>query len=120
VRDQGARALKYLFDLGHPILLGSDTPSAPTWGNQPGYNTYREMQQMARAGIPPRAIFEAATINNARQFRLERDYGTVERGKRANLLLLLANPLEDAGAWDRIDKVILGGKVIDRQSLAAR
>jgi hypothetical protein len=120
IGDQGARALKYLYDLGHPLLLGSDTPSSPTFGNQPGYNTYLEIQMMARAGIPPRAIFDAGTINNARKFRLDKDYGTVERGKIANLLLLQANPLENAEAWGRIDKVILRGKVLERESLAAR
>jgi len=73
IGTQGARAAKYLFDLGHPLLLGSDTPSAPTYANQPGYNTYLEIQKMASAGIPPRAIFDAATINTARQFKLERD-----------------------------------------------
>jgi imidazolonepropionase-like amidohydrolase len=117
VGAQGARATKYLFDLGHPLLLGSDTPSAPSYANQPGYNTYLEIQKMARAGIPAPAIFDAATVNNARQFKLERDYGTVEAGKVGNLLLLTGNPLESAGAWGLIDKVILRGKVLERSSL---
>jgi imidazolonepropionase-like amidohydrolase len=119
VEERGMRAAKYLHDLGHPLLLGSDTPSAPTYGNQPGHNTYQEMQRMARAGIPLRAIFAAGTIENARQFGLERDYGTVEPGKIANLLLLDGNPLESAESWGRIDKIILHGKVIDRETLAA-
>jgi imidazolonepropionase-like amidohydrolase len=74
---------------------------------------------MARAGIPLSAIFAAATVNNARQFRLEKDYGTVEKGKIANLLLLDANPLASVEAWTRIDKVILRGEPIERESLAA-
>ena len=117
--DQGMRALRHLYELGQPMLLGSDTPSAPTYGNQPGYDTYREMQLMAQAGIPLAAIFAAATINNARQFRLEKDYGTIESGKIANLLLLEANPLANVDAWNRIDKVILHGEVIERETLAA-
>jgi imidazolonepropionase-like amidohydrolase len=117
--QRNMRATKYLHDLGHPLLLGSDTPSAPTYGAQPGYNTYLEMQLMARAGIPLADIFAAGTINNARQFRIDRDYGTVERGKLANLLLLEANPLQTVDAWGRIDKVILRGKVIERASLEA-
>jgi imidazolonepropionase-like amidohydrolase len=116
---QGMRAAKYLFDLGHPMLLGSDTPSAPTYGNQPGYDTYREMRMMAQSGIPLPAILRAATINNARQFHLDKDYGTVEAGKIANLLLLTANPLETVRAWTSIDQVILRGSAIKRESLAA-
>lgn len=119
VGSRGMRAAKYLHDLGHPLLLGSDTPSAPTFGNQPGYDTYREMRMMAQSGIPLPAIFRAATINNARQFGLDKDYGTVEAGKFANLLLLTANPLETMRAWTSIDRIILRGTVIKRESLAA-
>jgi imidazolonepropionase-like amidohydrolase len=72
---------------------------------------------MAKAGIDPRAIFEAATLNNARQFRLEKDYGTVQAGKIANLLLLDADPLVSIDAWNQIERVILHGKVIERESL---
>ncbi len=116
----GMRAAKKLHDLGHPLLLGSDTPSAPTYGQQPGYDTYREMRFMAQAGIPLDAILRAATINNARQFNLDRDYGSVEPGKIANLLLLEANPLETVRAWSLIDQVVLRGEVLEREDLAAR
>lgn len=119
IGSQGMRAAKYLHDLGHPLLLGSDTPSAPTFGNQPGYDTYREMRMMAQSGISLPAIFRAATINNARQFGLDKDYGSVEAGKVANLLLLTANPLETMRAWTSIDRIILRGTVIKRESLAA-
>lgn len=119
IGEQGMRAARYLHDLGHPLLLGSDTPSAPTYGNQPGYDTYREMRLMATAGIPLLDVFRAATINSARQFRWENNYSTVTTGKIANLLLLDANPLESLRAWNQIDKVVLRGKVIERETLAA-
>jgi imidazolonepropionase-like amidohydrolase len=119
ISAQGMRALGYIHSLGHPLLLGSDTPSAPTYGNQPGYDTYREMRLMAQSGVPLRAIFEAGTINNARQFGFDKDYGTVEAGKIANLALLGANPLETLRAWDQIDSVILHGNVIRRATLTA-
>jgi imidazolonepropionase-like amidohydrolase len=117
--EHGLRALRHLYELGQPMLLGSDTPSAPTYGNQPGYDTYKEMQLMAQAGIPLSAIFAAGTLNNARQIGLEKDYGTIEKGKIANLLLLEANPLARLDAWTRIDTVILRGEPIDRDTLAA-
>lgn len=117
--EQGMRALRYMHELGHTLLVGSDTPSAPTYGSQPGYDTYREMRLMAQSGVPLPVIFRAATINNARQFGLDKDYGTVEPGKHANLLLLTANPLETMRAWAQIEKVILHGSVIERGTLAA-
>lgn len=117
--ETGSRALRYLHELGHPLLVGSDTPSSPTYGNQPGYDTYREMRLMAQSGVPLPVIFRAATLNNARQFGLDKDYGTVEAGKHANLLLLTANPLESMRAWTQIEKIILHGTVIERETLAA-
>jgi imidazolonepropionase-like amidohydrolase len=117
--DHGKRALRHLYELGQPMLLGSDTPSAPTYGNQPGYDTYKEMRTMAEIGIPLQAIFAAGTINNARSLRLDQDYGTIERGKVANLLLLDANPLASIDAWTKIDTVILRGEPIERETLAA-
>jgi imidazolonepropionase-like amidohydrolase len=117
--ERGTRALRHLYELGHPMLLGSDTPSAPTYGNQPGYDTFKEMRLMAEAGIPLSAIFAAGTLHNARQLGLESDYGTIEPGKVANLLLLHANPLADVDAWTAIDQVILHGEPIDREALAA-
>jgi hypothetical protein len=119
VGERGMRAARYLHDLGHPLLLGSDTPSSPTYGNQPGYDTYREIRLLAQSGIPLDAILRAATLNNARQFHLDKDYGMVAVGKIANLLLLDANPLESVRAWSQIDKIILRGEVIERESLAA-
>ena len=64
-------------------------------------------------------MLRAATIDNARAFGLAEEIGSVEVGKRADLLLLAGNPLHDIQAFDRIEKVILGGKVIERESLAA-
>lgn len=119
VGSRNLRAAKYLHDLGHPLLLASDTPSGPIYGNQPGYDTYREMRAMAQAGIPLDALVRAATINNAKQFGLERDYGSVEVGKIANLVLLNLNPLETVRAWSAIEKIVLHGEVIERESLAA-
>jgi imidazolonepropionase-like amidohydrolase len=117
--EQGMRALRYMHELGHPLLVGSDTPSAPTYGSQPGYDTYREMRLMAQSGLPLPTIFRAATLNNAKQFGLAKDYGTVEPGKIANLLLLSANPLETMRAYAQIDKIVLHGEVIERETLAA-
>ena len=113
------RATSYLANEGHPLLLGSDCPGSPTYANQPGLCTFREIQSLAEAGVAPDAIFRAATINNAAQFRIDDAYGTVEEGKIANLLLLKANPLVNADAWNEIDTVILHGEAIAREELAA-
>jgi imidazolonepropionase-like amidohydrolase len=77
------------------------------------------MRAWRDAGIDPVSLLRAATLDNARAFRLEREFGSIEVGKRADLVLLAANPLETIEAHDRIEKIILGGRVIERESLAA-
>lgn len=113
----GQRVVKYLYDNGGTILLASDTPPSPTYASQPGLATFWELQDMAKAGMDLNGILAAATLNNAKAYNLESDYGTVEKGKVANLLLLNSNPLENINAYNKIDKVILQGKVINRASL---
>ena len=74
---------------------------------------------MAEAGVPLDAVLRAGTLNNAKQFGLEKDYGTVAVGKKANLLLLRSNPLQSVTAWNEIDTVVLHGAAIKRESLTA-
>lgn len=116
---QGARAVRYLHQLGHPLVLASDTPSAPLYSQQPGLASYQELLALAAAGVPAADVFAAATINNARLLRIDGDYGSVHAGKVANLLLLKNNPLIDVTAWHSLDTVILRGQPIARDSLQA-
>ena len=70
-------------------------------------------------GVSLETIFRSATLDNARVFGLDDDIGTVEVGKRADLLLMSEDPLESLSAYDSIDLVVLNGQVLDRHSLAA-
>lgn len=120
ISNQGKVSLKYLDEHNGLILFGTDTPSSPTYGNPPGYNGYLEMQEMENAGIPLSKILASSTIENAKAFKLDKLYGTIEPGKRANILLLDKNPLEDISAYNSISKIILRGKVINRNTLSAK
>ena len=111
-------ALKYLAENGGNILFGTDTPSGPIYGNPPGLNGYVELKMMYEAGVPLDMILQSATVNNSQAFGLY-DIGTIEIGKRANLLLLSKNPLKEIEAYDNINTVIVGGKAIDRSSFSA-
>ncbi|MEQ1808988.1 MAG: amidohydrolase family protein [Terricaulis sp.] len=118
--DRMERLVGTMEERGVPFVLGTDTAvGGPGWGNPPGLNGYWEMRDWAQAGVPLQTIFRAATLDNARVFGLDDDVGTVEVGKRANLLLLSQDPLESVSAYDSIELVVLNGRVLDRRSLAA-
>ena len=66
-----------------------------------------------------RQLFEAATLSNAEAFALDGDIGTVQPGKRANLVLLGRSPLESVEAYDQVQAVWIGGMALDPGSLEA-
>jgi imidazolonepropionase-like amidohydrolase len=108
----------YLAARNANFLFGTDTPSAPTYGNLPGLNGYLEMQQLHEAGLSLEQIFKAATINNAREFKLDSQVGSIEPGKIANLVLLKKSPLESVDAYNHVVTVWVHGRPISRDSLA--
>lgn len=114
-----AAATRYLAQHHARLLFGTDTPSSPTYANPPGYNAWMEMGHLADAGMTPEQIFQAATLSNARALKLDREIGTVQVGKRANLLLVRADPRKTIQAYQEIAKLILGGRVLDPGMLAA-
>lgn len=116
-RDRNAT--EYLAKRNARLLFGTDTPAVPTYANPPGLNGWLEMHHLVEAGMTPAQVFRASTLSNAEALGLEKDIGTVQVGKRANLLLLRENPAQTLGAYDGIVKVILRGRVLERWELAA-
>jgi imidazolonepropionase-like amidohydrolase len=86
------RILKALHDGGVRILLGTD---APQQFSVPGFSIHREMALMVKCGFTPYQIIQSGTKNVGEYFKGKDDFGTVEVGKRADLILVQANPLKD-------------------------
>ncbi len=67
------------------------------------------------AGVPPMTAIQAATLNVAKTFKLDKDYGSIERGKVADLFLIEGDPLADIWMTQNVKTVIMDGKVVDRE-----
>ena len=65
------------------------------------------------AGVPPMTAIQAATINVARTFRKDKDYGSVEPGKVADLSIVEGNPLQDMWSTTNVKMVVMNGKPVD-------
>ncbi len=78
------------------------------------------MDNWIAAGVSEAKLFRAMTIDNARVMRLDHEIGTIEPGKKANLLLVGADPLKNVKAYDAIETVFLNGRTITRETLSAR
>lgn len=99
---------------GVPIMVGSDAPDAFVF---PGSAVHDEMGELVAAGLSPAEALRAATWNGAVFLNVSDAYGSVESGKRADLVLLAANPLEDIGNTRRITALFFGGRHFDRSAL---
>ena len=98
--------LKALNDGGVTILMGTDSPQI---FSVPGFSLHREMQAMAAAGLSNWDILISGTKNVGEYFQRHDAFGTVAVGRRADLLLLNANPLDDIGnVADRVGVMVRG------------
>lgn len=111
------RLLKVLNDGGVKILLGSD---APQRFSVPGFSIHREMKRMADAGMKPYDILRSGTYNVGLYLKEKDNFGTIEVGKRADLILLNANPLEDIGNIAPRSGVVVRGRWLSEREIQSR
>jgi imidazolonepropionase-like amidohydrolase len=102
---------------GIPVLTGTDSPVP---GVVPGSSLHDEFESLSSAGMTNLQILEGTTRLPAQWLGTLADRGTVEVGKRADLVLLDADPLEHISHTRRISAVILGGKLLPRAELDRR
>jgi imidazolonepropionase-like amidohydrolase len=106
-----------MFRAGVPFMAGTDTAAGVHVF--PGFSLHDELGLFVRAGLTPMQALQTATLNPAKFLGTLADEGTVERGKRADLVLLDANPLDDIANTKKIRAVVLAGRYFDRAALDA-
>jgi imidazolonepropionase-like amidohydrolase len=106
-------SLRILVDAGVRIVMSGDTGG---YQNIPGFAEHRELEAMVLAGMPTLAALRAATLLPAEILGFD-DRGVLAPGKRADLLILDADPLDAIANTRKIHSVVVGGNVIDRAAL---
>ena len=109
--------LTALYEAGVKILLGTDSPQI---FSVPGFSIHGEMKLYVEIGMTPYDVLVSGTRNVAEYFKATDDFGTVSKGKRADLILLRANPLEDVGNVGRREGVMVNGQWIPESEIQQR
>jgi len=108
------KIVKAIYDAGGRVMAGSDTPE---WLMLYGHTLHLELIDLRDAGLSNFAALEAATRNPAMFFGTINKTGTIEKGKRADLVLLDANPLEDIANTQKRAGVMLKGKYFSQAEM---
>jgi imidazolonepropionase-like amidohydrolase len=109
--DVASRNMKKLADAGVPIAMGTDTGPA---GRFQGYFELMELELMAKGGLTPKQVIQAATRDAARCHKVEADLGTLEAKKWADFVVLNADPLANISNTRQISDVYIAGNKVAR------
>ncbi|CAL2080030.1 Amidohydrolase family protein [Tenacibaculum sp. 190524A02b] len=104
---------KIAYDMGVKISAGSDHILSIKEDNIPFINIHKELELLVNAGLTNIDALKAATIINAEVLGEEKNIGSIEKGKQANLVILNANPLDNITNTKKIKMVIKRGKIIN-------
>lgn len=108
--ETALRNLKKIYDAGVTVVMGTDSGATPTRAE--GFAEHLELQLMVQAGLTPLEAITISTKNAARLLRCDKDYGTLEAGKKADFMVLAQNPATDIHHTETIEQVWKNGKRI--------
>ncbi|HWZ50642.1 MAG TPA: amidohydrolase family protein [Granulicella sp.] len=98
-----------------PFIAGTDTPAGVDL--LPGVSLHLELRRFVAAGFTPLEALQTATLNPAKFFNKLDDYGTIQRGRIADMILLQANPLDNIANTRSLTGVITDGRYLSPQDL---
>ena len=100
------RVLRLLYAAGVPLVAGTDKAV-------PAHSLHRELELYVEAGLTPMQVIQIATIGAARAMGVDKEVGTIEPGKRADMILVNGNPLTHFADLRNVQRVITYGRVYD-------
>ena len=111
------RILRAMNEGGGRILMGTD---APQQFSVPGFSIHIELQRMAEAGMSPYEIYQTGSSHVGEYFKDQDDFGTIASGKRADLILLNDNPLNDVSVLSDRAGVMVRGVWLSEEAIQER
>ena len=107
---EAGTAAKKLMEAGVPVSIGGH-------GQREGLASHWEMWSFARGGMSNLQALQTATTEPARHLGFDKDIGSLEKGKLADLVILSDNPLDDIRNTDKVEHVMLGGRLYEAETM---
>ena len=101
-------------EIGVPIMTGTDVTDSYVFA---GFSIHNELEDLTKSGLSNLKALQSATINPAKYAQKDKDFGTVENGKIADLIILNKNPLESITNSKTINGVVLNGIYYDADKI---
>jgi imidazolonepropionase-like amidohydrolase len=108
--EQDKLNVKKLVDAGVRFGFGTDSGGASERYFTQGFFEHRQMELLAQAGLTPMQVIQTFSKNTSEMLGIDKDFGTLAKGKAADLLVLAKNPLDDIANMRTFEAVYLGGK----------
>jgi len=108
--EEAGAGAKKLMEAGVAVSIGGH-------GQREGLASHWEMWSFARGGMSPLQALQTATTEPARHLGFDKDLGSLEEGKLADLVILSENPLEDIRNTDKVEHVMLGGRIYESETM---
>jgi imidazolonepropionase-like amidohydrolase len=112
--DEMKRNVKKLLDAGVLVAAGTD---APYPGLFQGEALHHELELLVAGGMTPLQAIRLATFNAASIMHAEEEWGSLQAGRTANVVIVAGNPAEHISDTRKVETVILNGRILDRSSL---
>lgn len=109
------RNVKKVYDAGIIVALGTDSGAQPIRAQ--GFSEHLELELMVQAGLTPLQVITVATKNAANTLEIGNQYGTIEKGKVADIIILGGDPLIDIKNTRKIEAVYKAGKEVSHGPL---
>ncbi|MCF0055697.1 amidohydrolase family protein [Dyadobacter sp. CY356] len=107
--------LKKIHDAGILVALGTDSGAFPIRAQ--GFSEHLEMELMVQAGLTPMQTITAATLNSAKILKIDNQIGTIQKGKKADFIILTESPEKDIKNTRKIESVWKDGKQVSKGPL---
>lgn len=116
MEQKSMEMIRPMYNAGVPLLAGSDCGPYNSFV-YPGESLHSELERFVASGLTPREALKTSVINGPAFFEVQDSYGSIEKGKKADILILKKNPFSDIKNLRQVSAILANGQIFTREEL---